>query len=320
MKINILDTNTLTRNDLDFSCIDALGETSYFNILGKEELIQSCREADVLLINKAQMSEEVLRELPALKYIGLFATGYNNVDLAACDRRRIAVANVPGYSTDSVAQHTFAFILMHASNLPLYNESVHRGEWIFSDSFSFFPYPISELAGKTLGIIGFGNIGRKVAQIGSAFGMHILVMNRSPIKDGRYQQTDLETLLKESDYMTLHCPLNPESANLINEKTLALMKPTAFLINTSRGGVVDSEALALALDKEQIAGAGIDVLPVEPMPADDPLYKARNCIITPHIGWASIEARRRCVRLVADNLKAWMEGNPINIVNHGFHK
>ena len=204
---------------------------------------------------------------------------------------------------------------MHASSLPLYDEAVHRGEWIYSETFSFFPYPITELAGKTLGIIGYGNIGKKVAQIGYAFGMNILVVNRSEIKDGKYLRTDLETLLKESDYVTLHCPLNPDSANLINAETLSMMKPTAFLINTSRGGVVDSTALAAALNEDKIAGAGIDVLPVEPMPADDPLYKAKNCIITPHIAWASIEARRRCVQKVAENLKAWMEDHPINIVN-----
>ena len=315
MKITILETNTLTRNDLDFSAIDALGETAYYNILPKDVLIEKCRDADVLLINKAEMTEEVIDALPNLKYIGLFATGYNNVDLKAADSRGIYVANVPGYSTDSVAQHAFAFILMHASNLPLYNEAVHKGEWIYSETFSFFPYPISELAGKTLGIVGFGSIGRKVAEIGHAFGMKILFVNRSEIEDTPFCQTDFSTLLKTSDYVTLHCPLNQDSAGLINEKTLSMMKPDAFLINTSRGGVVDSEALAKALNDERIAGAGIDVLSVEPMPEDEPLFKAKNCIITPHIAWASIEARKRCVQIVADNVKAWMEGNPVNIVN-----
>lgn len=315
MKITILDTNTLTRNDLDFSAIDALGETAYYNILPKDVLIDKCRDADVLLINKAEMTEEVIDALPNLKYIGLFATGYNNVDLKAADSRSIYVANVPGYSTDSVAQHAFAFILMHASNLPLYNEAVHNGEWIYSETFSFFPYPISELAGKTLGIVGFGSIGKKVAEIGHAFGMKILFVNRSEIKDTPFCQTDLATLLKTSDYVTLHCPLNQDSACLINDETLSMMKPDAFLINTSRGGVVDSKALAKALNEDRISGAGIDVLSIEPMPADEPLFHAKNCIITPHIAWASIEARKRCVQIVADNVKAWMEGHPVNIVN-----
>ena len=316
MKITILDTNTLTNGDLDFSCIDALGETKYFNILSQDEIIEKCQDADVLLINKADMNEEVINALPELKYIGLFATGYNNVDLEAASKRHISVVNVPGYSTDAVAQHVFAFILMHASNMPQYDKAVHEGEWIRSESFSFFGYPISELAGKTLGIIGFGNIGRKVAQIASAFGMNILVMNRSVISNCPYTQTTLYDLLSASDYVTLHCPLNEQSAGMINKETLKLMKPSAFLVNTSRGGVVDSMALSEALDRGIISGAGIDVLPVEPMREDEPLYKAKNCIITPHIGWAAMESRVRCVRIVADNLSAWMNGTPRNVVNN----
>ena len=315
MKIIILDTNTLTRGDLDFSCINRLGETVYYDILPPEEIIPKCIDADVLLINKAEMTREVLDSLPNLKYIGLFATGYNNVDLAAASSHGISVVNVPGYSTDAVSQHVFAFILSHASSIALYNDTVHKGDWIRSGSFSFFPYPITELAGKTLGIIGFGNIGRKVAQIGAAFGMNVLIKSRTHKENCPYRQTDLDTVLTESDYITLHCPLNESSASLINADTLKLMKPSVFLVNTSRGGVVDSHALADALNRGMIAGAGIDVLPVEPMTAEDPLLHAKNCIITPHIGWAAIESRRRCVQIVADNLKAWMDGKPQNVVN-----
>lgn len=315
MKIHILDTNTLTRGDLDFSAIEELGETTYHNILSQEEILDQCRDADVLLINKADMNRTLIESLPSLRYIGLFATGYNNVDLTAAKEHDVAVVNVPGYSTDAVAQHVFSFILMHASSLPEYNEAVHRGEWIYSEAFSFFPYPITELAGKTLGIIGYGNIGKKVAKIGDAFGMNILIMNRTFRKDCPYKQAAFEEVLKQADYLTLHCPLNDSSANLINEEALRKMKPTAYLINTSRGGVVDSAALADALNKGLIAGAGIDVLSTEPMPADEPLYTAKNCVITPHVAWAAIESRRRCVQIVAENLKAWMEGKPQNIVN-----
>lgn len=315
MRIHILDTNTLTRGDLDFSLIDALGETTYHNILSQDEILDQCHDADVMLVNKAEMNREVIESLPNLRYIGLFATGYNNVDLDAAAKHGVSVVNVPGYSTDAVAQHVFSFILMHASSLPAYDEAVKRGEWIYSESFSFFPYPITELAGKTLGIIGYGNIGKKVARIGDAFGMNILIMNRSYIENCPYSQVPLEEVLKRSDYLTLHCPLNEGSAHLINKDALQMMKPTAYLINTSRGGVVDSAALADALNYGTIAGAGIDVLTKEPMSADEPLYAAKNCTITPHIAWAAIESRRRCVQIVAENLKAWMCGKPQNVVN-----
>ncbi len=315
MKIIILDTNTLTRGDLDFSCIDQLGDTTYYNVLPPEEIVPRCKDADALLINKAEMTREVIQSLPRLKYIGLFATGYNNVDLAAASEYGVSVVNIPGYSTDAVSQHVFALILSYASNAAAYNDAVHRGEWSASGSFSFFPYPITELAGKTLGIVGFGNIGRKTAGIGQAFGMNILVHSRTRKEGCPYRQCDLDTLLGESDYVTLHCPLNEASAHLINRETLKKMKPSAFLVNTSRGGVVDSLALAEALNDEIIAGAGIDVLPTEPMKADDPLLSAKNCIITPHIAWAAIESRRRCVSMAAENLKAFQEGHPQNVVN-----
>ncbi len=315
MRINVMDLNTLTNGDLDFSEIEALGETRFYNVLPDDEMIEACKDAEAILINKVSLTRQVIEQLPSVKYIGLFATGYNNVNLKAASEHGIAVANVPGYSTDAVSQQVFSFILMFASSMPLYNEAVHRGEWIKSKTFSFFPYPISEIAGKKIGIVGFGNIGRKVAQIAAAFGMHVMIYTRRHVADCPYEQVDKVRLFSESDYLSLNCPLNEGTANLVNDETLALMKPTAFLINTARGGVVDSVALAEALNEGRIAGAGIDVLTVEPMPVDDPLYTAANCIITPHIGWAAIESRRRCVSMVADNLKCWMEGHPKNIVN-----
>lgn len=320
MNITVLDLNTLTMGDLDFSCLDELGNTSYYNVLPEEELLKVCQDADAVLINKASMNRRVIESLPRLKYIGLFATGYNNVDLEAADERGICVVNIPGYSTDAVAQLAFSFILLHAGNVPDYNRDVHQGKWIYSETFSFFPYPISELAGKTLGIIGFGNIGRKAAQIGSAFGMDILVYTRHPVENSTYRQGTLEEVFRQADYLTLHCPLNKDSENLVNAQTLSWMKPSAFLVNTSRGGVVDSQALADALNEDRIAGAGIDVLKEEPMSPEEPLYHAKNCILTPHIGWAAIESRRRCIRIAADNLRAFLLNKPRNVVNHPWVK
>ena len=315
MKIVVLDHNTLTIGDMDFSLIEKLGEVTYYDALAPEELVPACKDADAILINKAEINARIIEQLPNLKYIGIFATGFNNVDLVAARNRGIDVANVPGYSTDSVAQLVFAFIFSFATSIAEYDAAVHRGEWILSPTFAFFPYYLSELAGKTLGIVGYGNIGKKVAKIGDAIGMQVLVSSRRKYEDCPYPQVETEELFQKADYLTLHCPLNEESKNLVNASTLDLMKPSAVVINTSRGGVVDSNALANALNCGRIRGAGIDVLVKEPMAADDPLYTARNCMITPHIAWASIESRTRLMQQVADNLSAWMAGNPVHIVN-----
>lgn len=313
--IAILDTDTLTSGDLDFSPIEACGNVSFFNLMPQEEIVKAIGTAEVVVVNKAQITKEIMDQLPNLKYIGLFATGYNNIDCKAARERGIDVVNVPGYSTDSVAQLVFAFILSHATNIAFYNESVHKGDWISCPSFAYFPMPIEELSGKTLGIIGFGNLGKKVAGIGAAFGMNILIHSHRIYEDCLYKQVDKETLFKESDYLSINCPLNEETANIVCEDTLKLMKKNAFLINTARGGCVDSKALKKALDEKWISGAGVDVLVHEPMAADEPLFTAKNCMITPHIGWASIEARTRLIQKVADNINAWKEGNPINVVN-----
>ena len=313
--IAILDTDTLTSGDLDFSPIEACGNVSFFDLMPQEEIVKAIGQAEVVVVNKAQITKEIMDQLPNLKYIGLFATGYNNIDCKAARERGIDVVNVPGYSTDSVAQLVFAFILSHATNIAFYNESVHKGDWISCPSFAYFPMPIEELSGKTLGIIGFGNLGKKVAKIGDAFGMNILIHSHRSYEDCPYKQVDKETLFKEADYLSINCPLNGETANIVCEDTLKLMKKNEFLINTARGGCVDSKALKKALDEEWISGAGVDVLVYEPMAADEPLFTAKNCMITPHIGWASIEARTRLIQKVADNINAWKEGNPINVVN-----
>ncbi|MBP5311988.1 MAG: D-2-hydroxyacid dehydrogenase [Clostridia bacterium] len=315
MKITVLDRNTVTMGDLDFGPLEKLGEVSYFDALPAEEVIASCRGADAVIINKAKMTREVIEALPDLKYIGLFATGYNNVDCAAAREHGIDVVNAPGYSTDSVAQLVFSFILSFATSISEYNASVHRGEWVYSKTFAYFPYRLTELAGKTLGVVGFGAIGRKVAAIGNALGMRVIIHSRRIYDDCRWEQVEKERLFRESDFLSLNCPLNPGTANFVSKETLAMMKPNAYIVNTARGGVVDSEALAEALNSGRIAGAGIDVLETEPMKQDDPLRTAANCTMTPHIAWASKEARERLIVMVTESLKLWSEGRKRFVVN-----
>lgn len=315
MKITVLDTNTLTYGDLDFAPLEACGDVTFYDLLPPEEVVPACKGAEVVMVNKTQMTEEVIKQLPDLKYIGLFATGYNNIDLKATRAHGIDVVNVPGYSTDSVAQLVFAFVLSHATHIAFYNESVHKGDWINSPSFAYFPYPIEELAGKAMGIIGYGNLGKKVAKIADAFGMEVLIYSRRTYEDCPYRQVTKEELFRESDYLSVNCPLNEGTADIVCEETLRMMKKNAFLINTARGGCVDSKALKKALDEEWIAGAGIDVLVYEPMHPEEPLFTAKNCLITPHVGWASIEARTRLIRKVAENIEAWKNGKPQNVVN-----
>ncbi|MBR5006840.1 MAG: D-2-hydroxyacid dehydrogenase [Clostridia bacterium] len=315
MRIVVLDRDTVTNGDLDFSALEALGEVTYFDVIPHEKIAEACENADAVIINKAEMTRDVLEKLQELKYIGLFATGYNNVDTAAAREFGIDVVNAPGYSTASVAQLVFAFILSFATSIGDYNASVHRGDWVGSATFSYFPFRLTELAGKTLGIAGFGAIGGKVAEIGSALGMNVIVYTRTPKKNCPYRFVSKEELFAESDFLSLNCPLNEGTKNLVNRETLALMKPDAFIVNTARGGVVDSQALADALNSGKIAGAGIDVLVKEPMRADDPLRTAKNCMITPHIAWASKEARDRLIAMVAESLRLWKEGSPRFVVN-----
>ncbi|SHJ00583.1 D-2-hydroxyacid dehydrogenase [Parasporobacterium paucivorans] len=315
MKIVILDTCTITNGDVSLQEIETAGQTSYYDILSKEEIINVSKEADAIICNKANIDEEIMSRCLNLKYVGVFATGYNNIDLLAASRHGISVANVPGYSTDSVAMLAFAMILEFATSFSRYNESVHNGDWVRSRQFSYFSYPISELAGKTLGIYGFGNIGRKMAEIGRAFGMNIIAYSKSRKTSDFVRFVSEEEIFSLPDYLSLHCPLTSETANLVNANTLSQMKSSAFLINTCRGGVITEEDLVNALNNGIIAGAGIDVLETEPMKENHPYLAAKNCLITPHIGWAAIESRERLIALVAENVKSFFAGNPINIVN-----
>lgn len=318
MKITVLDRCTIEKDcDIDWSPITLLGETMFYDLLTDEETVEAAKDSEILLVNKKVITKEIIEKLPSLRYIGLFATGYNNIDLEAASERGILVANAPNYSTDFVAQTVFAFILNFANSVPLYNEAVKSGEWIRSKTFSFFTFPLTELRGKTLGIFGLGSIGKRVAEIATAFGMRVIVTTRTQRTDNIYESVDKERLFCESDFLSVHCPLTNDTRELVNENTLSLMKPTAYLINTSRGGTVNEKALADALNSGKIAGAAVDVLSKEPMQADNPLLTARNCVITPHIAWAARETRERLVSLVADNIKHFIGGEPINIVNRG---
>ena len=313
MKIVITDSATVSGGDLSFDFLEQFGQVTAYDLTAPEQLAQRISDADILLCNKTPVNRQTIGEAKNLKYIGLFATGFNNIDLDLAKERNIPVCNVPGYSTDAVAQLTFAFILELANRVCDYNALVAKGDWIKSRTFSFFPIPLFELAGKTIGIIGYGSIGRQVAKIADAFNMNVIYFNRSA-KDGIGKQVDLDVLLSESDIVTLHCPLNKESEKLINADTIAKMKQGAILINTARGAVVDEQALAKALNSGRLCGAGIDVLNSEPMSPDCPLLGAKNCIITPHVAWAALETRKRLLDIVEGNIKAFLAGKPVNNV------
>lgn len=316
IRLVILDSETVTRGDVSLDGITALADSSVFGYTPNEKVAEAIGDADAVICNKCLITQEVFDKCPNLKYVGLFATGYNNVDLAAASRRGAVVCNVPAYSTNAVAQHTFALILDYYNKVAEYKKTVADGDWVNYKLFSYFYIPTTEIAGLTLGIIGYGDIGRKTAEIARAFGMNVVTYTRSPQKvtDGTRVCT-LEELLSISDAVSLHCPLTSENGKMINAETLALMKPNALLVNTARGGLIDEQALADALNGGRLGGARLDTLTYEPMREDCPLRGAKNCAITPHIAWAPIETRVRLLEKVAENLKAWINGEPINVVN-----
>lgn len=311
MKIVILDGATAKGRELNFDFLNQFGEVTYYDVTYPDEVLSRAKDADILVINKIVLDRAMLSACKKLKLITILATGYNVVDIDAARELGITVCNVPYYSTNSVAQLTFAFILEFANKLSLHTQSVARGDWQNCADFAYTLDTLHELNGKTLGIIGYGSIGRKVAQIGKAFGMNILVSTRTPV-DGCVSK---EEVFENADFITLHCPLNEGSKLMINEQSLSLFKPTAYLINTARGGLIDENALANALNQGKIAGAGLDVLTCEPPKADNPLIHAKNCIITPHMAWASVEARVRLLHATEDNVRAFLQNSPINKVN-----
>ena len=315
MKITVLDRCTVTNGDISFAPLEAVGEVRYFDVLPPEEIVSAIGDSDAVIVNKAKITDEIMASCKNLRFVGLFATGYNNIDIVSAKRRGICVCNVPGYSTDSVTQHTFALILHFASRADDYARSVASGDWENAKTFSYLAFPTSELKGKTLGIFGFGTIGKSVATVALAFGMRVIAYVRHPSDFPGVEFVSRDELFARCDYLTLHCPLTDETRHLICRETLAKMKSSAVIINTARGGVIEEEALCEALNAGKLAGAGIDVLDVEPMRKNHPYLRAKNCYITPHVAWACTEARERLVRLVAENLVGFRDGNIINCVN-----
>lgn len=314
MNIVITDAATVTGGDIDLSVFEKFGSLTVYPLTEPEKLDERIENADIVLCNKTVIGAENMKKAKNLKYIGLFATGYNNIDTDYAKQNNITVCNAPDYSTEAVAQHTFAFILQLTDRVGEYNSLVLKEDWIKSSTFSYFPLPTMELSGKTLGLVGYGAIGRRVADIAKAFNMKVLVYNRSKISDNTVTQVDFDSLLENSDIVSLHCPLNKQSNGLMDKVAFSKMKKGALFINTARGPIVDENALRQALESGHIGGAGIDVLTYEPMRADCPLYKAKNCFITPHISWAGYETRLRLMKIVEDNIESFLKGDTKNNV------
>lgn len=318
MKIVILDGYTLNPGDLNWDELKKLGDVSIYDRTPVEKVVEHAKGAEILFTNKTQVSGDAINDLPDLKFIGVLATGYNIVNTEAAKAKSIIVANVPGYGTASVVQMTFALLLELCLHVQKHSDVVMEGKWAKSADWCFWDHPLVELAGKTIGIIGFGSIGQKVGDVATAFGMNIIGNSRN-WKDQshrpNFRWAEVPELLAESDVVSIHCPLFPETKGLINKESLQTMKRSAFLLNTSRGPIMVDQDLADALNNDVIAGAGIDVLSVEPPSKDNPLFTAKNCIITPHIAWATKEARSRLMDTTVSNLSAFLNGNPVNVVN-----
>ena len=316
MHIVLTDASTVTDGDLDLSVFEQFGRVTVYPLSDRDETKERIADADAVLINKTVLDADVLAAAPRLRYIGLFATGYNVIDLDTCRARGITVCNAGSYSTDAVAQTVFAFLLHHYSRVADYSAFVAGGGWIASPTFSPFVFPTAELAGKTLGIFGYGTIGRRVAVIARAFGMEVLAVPHRPDQpsDGIARMTDLDTMLATADAVTVHCPLTEETRGLFNAAAFARCKDGAFFINTSRGGVVVEEDLRAALTSGKLSGAGLDVLTTEPMAPDCPLLGAKNAVFTPHVAWAPLETRRRLLGVVTDNLQNFLAGHPTHVI------
>lgn len=318
MKIVNLDGYTTNPGDLSWDGIKRFGDYTVYDRTPADKVIERAKGANILIINKTVVTKEILDALsPELEYIGLQSTGYNVVDCEYARKLGVTVCNIPSYSTNAVAQLVFAFILQITNEVTLHADAVRNGEWCRCEDFCFWKKPLTELAGKTIGIIGFGAIGQKVAQISKAFDMKILAYNPRPksAADLDVVFTDMDTLLKKSDIITCHCPLTSETKGLINAENISKMKNSAIFINTSRGPVVDEKALADALNSSKIRAAGLDVLETEPARTDNPLLTAKNCYITPHIAWAALETRARLLKILEENLEAYISGKPQNVVN-----
>lgn len=317
MHIVVLDAYTLNPGDLDWERLQKLGSCHIYDRTHPEEVVERAKLADIILTNKVAITADMLRQLPALKYIGVMATGYNIVDLKAAIQGKIPVTNVPAYSTLSVAQTTFAHILHFTHHVGPHAESVRNGDWTACPDFCYWNFPLIELQDRTLGIIGLGRIGKTVAKIAAAFGMQVIfhdVARPLRIPPGT-EMVILEDIFRDSDFISLHCPLTAKTEKIVNAARLQSMKSTAFIINTSRGQLIDEPALAEALNSGRISGAGLDVLSLEPPAPDNPLLTAKNCNITPHFAWATQAARQRLLETVVQNIRGFMTGKPQNVVN-----
>jgi glycerate dehydrogenase len=317
MNIVVLDGFTLNPGDLSWADLKALGSCEVYDRTPPEEVVRRAAGAEIILTNKTIVNRGHLQELPHLKYIGVLATGYNNVDTAAARARDIPVTNIPTYGTRSVAQAAFALLLELTQHVAHHAQTVREGRWTKSLDFCYWDFPLIELADLNLGIVGYGRIGQAVGELALAFGMKLLVYSVPPPPSASGHETfvSLDRLFRESDVITLHCPLTEETRHLVNAERLASMKPSAFLLNTSRGPLVDGAALAEALNSGRLAGAGLDVLSVEPPPSENPLLQAKNCFITPHIAWATRSARARLLQTAVENLKSYLAGHLQNVVN-----
>lgn len=318
MNIVVLERHSVG-TDVNVDCFKELGEVTYYRNTVEPEVAERVKDADIIIANKSPLNEKTLKDAKNVKFIAEFATGYDNIDLNYCKQRGILVSNVRNYSTEAVAQHTFAMLFYLLEHLPHYDKYVKSGEYASQDRFSNFDIPFTELAGKTWGIVGLGNIGKSVGRIAKAFGCKVIYYSTSGNNnDSEFDKVDFETLVKESDFLSLHCPLNDATKNLINLDAMKKMKNTAYIINVARGKVVNNSDLYEALTTGLIRGAGLDVIEEEPITDKNPLSKIMDSdklIITPHLGWASTEARQRCVDFAYDNVKSFIEGNPINLVN-----
>ena len=316
MKIVLTDCATVVSNsDLDLTRLEAFGDVTYYDETPAELTAERIKDADVVILNKTVIGKRELAAAKNLKLIALFATGYNNIDVNYAAERGVAVCNAGVYSTSAVAQHTFAFILEHASAVAEYDKVVREGDWIRSRLFAVFSKPTSELAGRTLGIFGLGAIGTQVARIANAFDMRVIAYSRTPKDIDGVEFVSFDELLAQSDYLTLHCPLTDKTAKMFDAQAFAKMKDGAYFINTARGGVIDEYALRDAVTSGKLSGAGIDVLTVEPMSLDCPLYNVPGITVTPHIAWAPLETRTRLLDIVISNLEAFIAGTPKNKVN-----
>lgn len=319
MKIVVLDGYALNPGDIDWKPLKEIGECEIYDrtsFTDKKEILERIGDARIVLTNKTPLDEEVLNAAPNLQYIGILATGYNIIDIDAAAKAGITVTNVPAYGTEAVAQFTFALLLEITSQVGLHNRLVHEGKWSSNPDFSFFATPLTELQGKTLGLVGFGRIAQKVAEIGHAFGMKVIFYNHRPrnSKAEWIQQVELNELLSQSDVVSLHVPQTSDTKELINSSSLQKMKNTAILINTARGGLINEQDVAEALNNEQLTAAAMDVAQNEPINEDSPLLAAKNCYITPHIAWAPQETRKRLLDIVVDNLTEFLAGRKQNTV------